>query len=103
MRDAIEGPIVVVDLSLVLDLLVGLPTHSVGVQWRKWEETGFQVAAPSLIGFEVTNALFQQERRRLLSAGTVDDCLARFLEIRLVLFEPGPMAMRALELARFFG
>ena len=39
-------------------------------QWQHWHEQGSQLAAPSLIHYETTNALYQYRRRGILSEET---------------------------------
>lgn len=103
MQEETDQPIIVVDASLVVDFVLGLPMDPVSRAWREWEAQGTRFVAPSLLGFEVSNALYQQQRREGLSPESVDIALDQFLRIRFELVDNRSVATRALEIARFYG
>jgi predicted nucleic acid-binding protein len=60
-----------VDANLVVRLVVDPHDTAVHAQWEQWDAEGYRLAAPALLHYETTNALYQYQRRGLLSAETV--------------------------------
>lgn len=59
------------DANLIVRLVVDPQDTAVHAQWQTWEDNGYRFAAPTLIHYEVTNALYQYRRRGFLSQETV--------------------------------
>jgi len=97
-------PLIVVDASLVLRLLVDEP-GSARVQslWESWKEQRAVAVAPTLLVYEVVNGLHQAWRQDLLAESELIGALQTFASFPLRYYEPPPLAGRASELARGLG
>lgn len=62
------------DASIVVRLLLD-PSDPVGPLWRSWQQEGALIVAPTLLHYEVTNALYQQQRQKRFSAEIVEKML----------------------------
>lgn len=56
------------DANLVVQMLTGSFANGMAALWTQWHDEREQFVAPSLIGFEITNALYRQVR-----VGALDD------------------------------
>ncbi len=61
------------------------------------------VVAPPLLPSEVTNAIYQRQRRRLITSAEADQALSRFLALPVHLVVPADLFPRAVALARQHG
>ncbi len=60
-----------VDASIVIRLLVSRDDQPVRALWDAWQQEGVTLVSPTLLLYEVTNALYQQQRQNNLSANIV--------------------------------
>ena len=85
----------VVDASLLIDVLVGLPA---GRRWRRWVATSGALAAPDCAGVELGRYL----RRHALSGELADTdaqhSLAAFHALGIETYPTGPLLADAFEL-----
>jgi predicted nucleic acid-binding protein len=89
--------VIVVDASVVTDLVLDLPPHAAAIR-RRLDREGPDVAAPHLVDVEVLSAV-----RRLLRKGEVTEARARaglavLLGMPLKRHDHGPLLDRAFEL-----
>lgn len=70
--------------------------------WERWDATGRQLAAPSLLFYEVTNALYRYQRLGFISAASVQLALKAAFALPLDLQGGSELHRRALELAERF-
>ncbi len=94
MRSVTAGCI---DASLVVRILDG---DSVAVAaWEQLIQSGGELIAPSLLLYEVANALHQQQRISKITAETAQDGLRRVLRLPIELHGDAQLHSRALEIA----
>ena len=89
-----------VDANLVVRLVADPRDTVVRQQWQQWEEDGQQLAAPALIHYETTNALYQYQRRGFLSAETVRLAQEAALALPLTLYGDADLHRAAVRLAQ---
>ncbi|MGD2049623.1 MAG: type II toxin-antitoxin system VapC family toxin [Chloroflexota bacterium] len=89
-----------VDASLVVRLVVDPNDKLVWPQWEEWESDGLRFAAPSLIYFEVTNAIYQYQRHGLLSTNSVKEALEAALALPISLHGEADLHRKALNLTQ---
>jgi predicted nucleic acid-binding protein len=92
-----SNSLICIDASLVVRLVVDTVDDRIPQQWREWTEAGKRIAAPSLLFFEITNALYQYQKQQLLTPDVVEDALIVALSLPIRLYsEMGlhPLAMR---------
>ena len=65
------GSWICIDASLVVRLVTDPGDQLVRPQWEQWESDGRRFAAPPLIYFEVTNAIYQYHRHELIGDKSV--------------------------------
>lgn len=101
---------VVVDTSLAIKWAVKeSDSPSALALLDEWTQHGVLVLAPALIAYEVANALHQQVRKGLLTAGVEVALLARFHSLGVEIEYPdnptsvAAMSARAVEIARSLG
>jgi predicted nucleic acid-binding protein len=75
----------VVDASLLIDVLVGLPA---GRPWRRWVAADEGLAAPDCFGVELSRYLRRHMLRGVLAASDADRCLDVFDRLAWRLGEP---------------
>ena len=92
----------VVDSSFVVRLLTRLPESRHASLWREWELGGVAIMAPTLLPYEVTNALWQYEQNGELSTDAVVRSLNRMNLLRIQLIGFDEMHHHALEIVRRF-
>ena len=85
----------VVDASLLIDVLVGLPG---GRPWRRWVAANEGLAAPDCIGVELGRYLRRHTLRGALAPGDADRCLDVFDRLGIVAYPTGPLLAEALAL-----
>ena len=88
----------VVDASLVVRVLQ--PGHPEIVDlWLNWLDSGWQVYAPSLLVYEVTNALYRSARARHIGLQPLAASLEELGQMKLELVSDLPLSHRAVEMA----
>lgn len=91
-----------VDANLVVRLLGNQPDASVVNLWSQWREIRTHLIAPSLLHYEVVNALRQYERSGELSPNAVDAALHAIEALKIELFDDDALHRDALAVARRF-
>ena len=91
-----------VDANLVIRLVADPADESVRSLWEQWDAGGRQLAAPTLLYYEVTNALHRYQELGLMSASSVRLALQAALALPLHLHGEAALHERALNLARRF-
>jgi len=88
-----------VDANLVIRLVADPADESVKHLWEQWAAERRQLAAPTLLHYEVSNALYRYQKLGLMSASAVQLALKAALALPLRLFGDAELHWRALELA----
>ncbi len=88
---------IVLDASVVVDLLLHLPPHAEAVEARLLAEAG-ELAAPHLLDAEVAQVLRRHVRARELPAPFAEAVLADLAELPLVRYPHTPLLPRAFAL-----
>jgi len=86
-----------VDASLVVRILDADP--AVVPVWEQLTRLDGELIAPSLLPYEVANALHQQQRAGRIAVETAYDGLRRVLRLPIELHGDAPLHSRALEIA----
>jgi predicted nucleic acid-binding protein len=85
----------VVDASLLIDVLVGLPA---GRPWRRWVAANEGLAAPDCVGVELGRYLRRHTLRGVLAPRDAERCLNVFGKLGLMPYPTGPLVAEALAL-----
>ncbi len=91
-----------VDASLVVGLVAHADRERLRALWRGWQERRLRIAAPTLLLFEVTNAIYRYERQALLSAASADRFLRMVSALPLDLVSRAELHQEAIHLSRRF-
>lgn len=78
-----RSSIICVDASLVVRLVVMPADDGIQHLWTGWAER--EVVSPSLLFYEVTNAIYQYQRASLLNAEAVESALRMVLSLPIKL------------------
>ncbi|MDH3405268.1 MAG: type II toxin-antitoxin system VapC family toxin, partial [Acidobacteriota bacterium] len=70
--------------------------------WREWQRRRLRIAAPTLLLFEVTNAIYRYERQSLLQASSADRFLRLACALPLELLDPAELHQEAIRFSRRF-
>ena len=91
-----------IDANLVLRLVADPGDVRVQELWQRWDAERRPLAAPTLLFYEVTNALYRYRRLGLLSAASVRAALKAALALPLQLVGEAELHGRALDMAERF-
>ncbi len=91
-----------VDANLVIRLVVDVKDDRIRSLWAQWDAEGRSLAAPSLLPYELTNALYRYQKLGWLSAVAVKLALDAALALPLRLYGDADLYRQALELAGQF-
>jgi predicted nucleic acid-binding protein len=91
-----------VDASLVVRLVADSTDEVVVALWQGWKEENRLLAAPTLLFYEVSNALYRYQKHNYLSAKAVDLALQAAQALPITLHGDPDLHRRALTLARRF-
>jgi predicted nucleic acid-binding protein len=91
-----------VDASLVVRLVAGPAEESHQARWEQWDAEGRRLAAPTLLLYEVANALYRYQKLGYISASAVELAFKAALALPLELHGGPDLHWRALELAKRF-
>lgn len=91
-----------VDANLVIRLVADPADEPVRRLWEQWDAANRQLAAPTLLYFEVTNALYRYQKMGMMSGSSVDLALGAALALPLHLYGEADLHHRALALADRF-
>jgi predicted nucleic acid-binding protein len=88
-----------VDASIVLRYVLQPDNEAIKSLWKSWLSDGTKLIAPSLLFYEVTNALYQQQKHKILSPETIWQTLELSLELPINLINENNLHLRAREIA----
>lgn len=88
-----------VDANLVIRLVVDPEDETVWRLWEQWDVEKRQLAAPTLLFYEVSNALYRYQKLGIMSASSVRLALRAALSLPLHLFGEPDLHEHALDLA----
>ena len=91
-----------VDANLVIRLIIDPQDEVVRQLWEQWDASGRQIAAPTLLYYEVSNALYRYQRAKMMSSSTVRLALKAALALPVRLYGTRELHRRALALAERF-
>jgi len=91
-----------VDANLITRLVVAPDDQPVQQLWRQWQLENRRLAAPILLRYEVTNALYRYQKQGLLSKEIVHISLKAILVLPIQLYGEADLHRRALALAERF-
>lgn len=90
------------DANLVIRLVADPKDETARRLWEQWDAERRQLAAPTLLHYEVTNALYRYQKLGLMSADSVRLALQAALALPLHLYDDPSLHQRALDLAERF-
>jgi predicted nucleic acid-binding protein len=93
---------VCVDANLVLRLVADPADEPIQHLWEQWDSERRQLAAPTLLYYEVANALYRYQTLGYLSASSVQLAFKAALALPLELHGEPDLHWRALDLADMF-
>ncbi len=89
-----------VDASLVVRLVVDAGDDRLLRQWEEWDGAGRQLVAPTLLYYEVTNAIYQYHKHQFLTAKTSQQALEAALALPIQLHGERGLHRQALRFAQ---
>lgn len=90
---------VCVDASIVLRYVLQPDNEAVKKLWKSWLASETRLISPTLLFYEVTNALYQQQKNKILSPETIWQTLELSLELPINLINESGLHLRAREIA----
>jgi predicted nucleic acid-binding protein len=90
---------VCVDANLVIRLVADPGDERVRSSWERWDAENRRIAAPTLLFYEVSNALYRYQRAGMMSGAAVRLALKAALSLPLRLHGEPELHTRALDLA----
>ena len=90
---------VCIDASIVLRYVLMPDDAPIKKVWQSWISNETNLVAPSLLFYEVTNALYQQQRNKYLSPETIWETLELSLDLPITLVNEKNLHLRAREIA----
>ena len=93
---------VCVDANLVMRLVADPADEPIHYLWERWDSERRQLAAPTLLYYEVANALYRYHKLGYLSAFSVQLAFSAALALPLELHGEPDLHWRALDLAEKF-
>ncbi len=91
-----------VDANLVIRLVADPADEAVRDLWEQWDAEHRQIAAPTLLYYEVSNALYRYQRAGMMSQEAVRLALGAAFALPVRLYGDEPLHRRALALAERF-
>lgn len=93
---------VCIDASIILRYVLQPENKPVQNLWQSWIDDEVSLVAPSLLFYEVTNALYQQQRNKVLSAEAIWETLELSLDLPITLVNEKNLHLKAREIAMRF-
>ena len=93
---------VCVDASVILRYILQPKNDAIQKLWQSWISEEASLVAPSLLFYEVTNALYQQQRNKVLSAEIIWETLELSLDLPITLIDEKNLHLKAREIAMRF-
>ena len=90
---------VCVDASIILRRALQPDDDAIKELWQSWVEDEVRLVAPTLLFYEVTNGLYQQQRNKILSPETIWKALELALDLPINLVNEANLHLRAREIA----
>jgi predicted nucleic acid-binding protein len=94
--------LICVDASLIVRLMVDAADDRLPAQWKAWSEREQQIVAPTLLYYEVANALYQYQRQQYLAAELAEQALAASLSLPIRLYGDSGLHLSAKRFAERF-
>jgi predicted nucleic acid-binding protein len=91
-----------VDANLVIHLVADPGDELVRSTWERWDAEHRSIAAPTLLFYEVSNALYRYQRVGMMSTSAVGLALRAALALPIRLYGEPELHVRALDLADRF-
>jgi len=91
-----------VDANLVIRLVADPDDELIRSTWERWDAEHRRIAAPPLLFYEVTNALYRYQREGMMSPSAVGLALKAAQALPLRLYGEPELHTRALDLAERF-
>jgi predicted nucleic acid-binding protein len=91
-----------VDANLVIRLVADPKDEMVRQVWEQWDADHRQIAAPTLLYYEVSNALYRYQQAGMMSTSAVRLALKAALALPIRLYGDRELHRRALDLAERF-
>ena len=91
-----------VDANLVIRLVADPQDIVVRQMWEQWDADRRQIAAPTLLYYEVSNALYRYQQAGMMSASAVRLALKAALALPVRVYGEPELHQRALDLAERF-
>jgi predicted nucleic acid-binding protein len=86
---------VCVDASVILRYVLQPKNDGIQKLWQSWISEEASLVAPSLLFYEVTNALYQQQRNKVLSAEIIWETLELSLDLPITLIDEKNLHLKA--------
>ncbi len=87
------------DSNLVMALLIENPQSArMRTAWTSWREEGHQIIAPTLVYYEISNALYKYVKAAHLQPEEAHDLLKQAFLLEIALYGDAALHLRALEL-----
>ncbi len=90
---------VCVDASVVLRYVLLPDDAPIKKVWNSWVKNETDLVAPSLLFYEITNGLYQQQKNKYLSPETIWKSLEYSLDLPITLVNEKNLHLRAREIA----
>lgn len=90
---------VCVDASIVLRRVLQPDDDAIKELWQSWVDDEVRLVAPTLLFYEVTNGLYQQQKNKALSPETIWKALELALDLPINLVNEANLHLRAREIA----
>lgn len=91
-----------IDANLVIRLVADPDDELVRSTWERWDAEHRRIAAPTLLFYEVANALYRYQRARMMSSSALRLALKAAQALPLRLYGEPELHTRALDLAERF-
>ena len=93
---------VCVDANLVIRLVADPGDEQVCSSWERWDAENRRIVAPTLLFYEISNALYRYQRAGMMSGAAVRLALRAALSLPLRLYGEVELHTRALDLTEHF-
>ena len=94
---------VCVDANIAIKLVAPEPDRPLALAlWEQWLNDNREIVAPYLFSFEVTSAIWQKARRKLMSVDDAREAIQGVLALGVRLLHPPNISLRAFDLAARF-
>ncbi len=94
--------LICIDASLLIRLVIEESDNHLPMIFKEWSTAGKQLIAPTLLYYEVTNALYQYQKQHILSKATIQQALIASFSLPIRLFGESSLHRAALNIAEKF-